>query len=426
MSSMPKAIMPWKDMPNKGIAKKASLERAIIWLMLAMLIISTVASAAQAKGIAPGHVDVTFEPGSEQKIKLKILNQDRQEFQAVLYAEGELAQYVTFDESIIPFTPDDTEKYAYYTLKLPASFEQQGLHTANIVARAVPISSKTGGTSMSANVAIISKLNVMVPYSGKYAEITLFSPNFEQGKASNFAVEVRNLGTDDILNAQLVIDIYSPTNTKLQTLTGDSFQLAAKQNKIVTLDWDPQLNSGNYLAVADLIYDSSNAKDQKPFTIGQFAIDIVDITVKDFKLGGIAMFGIMLENKWNEKIPGVYGQVSVKDESGKTYTEFKTASVDLNEYAKQPIQAYWDTKSVGPGRYKLGVNLNYLGKQSERVFDIVVSADRIDTNLGGMAVTENTKEKEPLLQGVYILTFAVIVLIIINIFVFLRKSKKGK
>ena len=396
--------------------------KLLVWLMLAILLAST----AYGLGIAPGHTDIIFEPNAQQTVKLKLLNQEGQEFQVMLYADGELAQYVSFDQPLIQFSQGETEKYASYTLSLPASFDKQGLHTADIVARALPPASKSGETGMSATVAIISKLNVMVPYSGKYAEITLFSPNFEQGKESNFAVQVKNLGTEDILKGQIVLDILGPTGNKLETLTSDSFALPSKQNQIIPIKWTPDLGSGNYKVVASLIYDGGNARDERQFTIGELTIDIIGITVKDFKLGGIAMFEIMLENKWNEAVPGVYGQVSVKDDSGKTYTDFKTASVDLDQNEKQPIQAYWDTKSVGPGKYKLDIILNYLGKTSEKVFDILVSADRIDTSLGGMAVAQTGTAKEPMLQAIYIVIFLLIVMIVINILIFLRRSKAKK
>ncbi len=390
--------------------------------VMALILLAGIASAF---GIAPGNVDLVFEPGAEHTIKFKLMNTEKANIQVVLYAEGELAQYITFEKNMIEFNGED-EIRTSYTLKLPPSFDKQGAHTANIVARVVPKSDSSDGVGMSATVAVISKLALMVPYSGKYAEITLFSPNFEQGRESNFAVEVKNLGTGDILKGQVVIDIFGPTGNKLATLNGDSFALASKQSQVVTIPWNPSIGAGTYRAVANLIYDGSNARDERTFAVGELSIDIVDITVRDFRLGGIAMFEIMLENKWNERVPGVYGLVSVKDESGKTYTEFKTASVDIGDGDKQQIEAYWDTKSVGPGRYKLGIVLNYLGKSTEKVFDILVSADKIDTTLGGMAVTESGKKTEPVLQGIYILTFLVVVLIIFNVVMFLRKPKRDK
>jgi hypothetical protein len=392
-----------------------------IWMMI-LLLLST---NALALGLAPGHVDITFEPNGQHRNTLKILNNDKADIQVILYVEGELAPYLKLDDSIITMMADEPEKYTSYTLTLPNSFEKQGLHTSNIVARAIPMA-KGSDATMSATVAIASQINVMVPYSGKYSEITLFSPNFEFGKESNFAVEARNLGTEDTLDAQVIIEIFGPMNNKITTLSSDKFQLQSKQKQLVTLKWNPDIGLGNYRAVASLVYSGGSARDERQFSIGKFTIDIVDITVKDFKLGGIAMFDIMLENRWNEKIPGVYGTVSVKDANGKSYTSFKTATVDLNDNEKQSIQAYWDTKSVGPGSYKLDIVLSYLGQQSEKVFDIIVSTDKIQTNLAGQVVSAEQKSTSPVLQGIYILTFLVIALIILNVIIFFRKQKEKK
>lgn len=405
---------------------RAQIMKLAVCLVAVLVAMLVLVSAASAFGIAPGNVDLVFEPNSVQTVKLKILNPERQEMQVMLYAQGELASYISFDQPSISLTSSETEKYAYYTIKNPAEFEKQGTHSANIVAVSMPVSKGSNGVDMSANIAIISKLSLMVPYSGKYAEITLFSPTFEEEQSNNFAVEVRNLGTQDILSGQVVIDIYGPTNNKITTLNGENFLLASKQSRIITIDWTPDIGPGNYKAIATLIYDGENTKDEKTFAVGQYAIDVVDITVKDFKLGGIAMFDILLENRWNERIPGVYGMVEIRDDSGKVYTQFKTAAVDIGSNEKSTIQAYWDTKTVGPGKYKLDLVLNYLGKQSEKVFDIMVSADKIDTNLGAMAVGESGKKAEPVLQGIYVLTFLVVILIIINIIIFLRKPKKEK
>jgi len=401
---------------NKDIGIKL-----LIWLIIALVLASSVYSL----GIAPGHTDLNFEPNAEQKIKLKLINSDNQPMQVVLYADGELSKYISFEQPLLEIRADEKEKYAYYTVKLPASFEKQGTHSADIVARAIPIATSNEGVGVSASVAVVSKLNVIVPYSGKYAEITLFSPNFELDKGGNFAVEVRNLGTEDILQGQLVIEVLGPVNDRIALLKSESFNLASKQNQIVTVNWIPSVGLGSYKAVASLIYEGANAKDERVFNIGELAIKILDISVKDFKLGGIAMFDIMLENTWNDKIPGVYGDITVKDEAGKTYTKFKTASVDMSSNEKQKIQAYWDTNNVGPGNYKLNIILNYIGKKSEQVFDILVSVDQIRTTAVGQVVSM-PESKGGLLTWVYVLIFFVILLIIFNVLVFFKKIRIGK
>lgn len=391
-----------------------------------MIVALVLVSQSLALGVAPGHEDIVFAPNGEHRVKLKIINNDNNDLRVVLYAEGELAEFVTFDDLTMDIRADEKESFTYYTLKLPEKFDKQGLHSANIVVRQIPLEKEGEGISMAASVAIIHKLNVMVPYSGKYVEITLFSPNFEVGKQSNFAVEVRNLGTDDILQAQAIVDIYGPLNNKLDTVYSDIQPIAAKDKKILVAKWIPALGAGSYYAVATVVYDELNVKDEAQFNIGTMIIDVVDVSVTDFKLGGIAKFDILFSSNWNIPVEGVYAETTITDESGKVYTKFKTADVDMPAFGKERVDAYWDTATVGPGKYKMNVLLNYLDKTSEKLFEIIVSMDKIQASPVGKLITPIQEDGEELkiTSLVYILAFLVVSLIIFNVYMYFKKFRK--
>ncbi len=222
--------------------------------------------------IDPSHVDLIFEPGLEKTIQLNVINNVHKDFDAVVYAEGALAEYITIDEQMIKLTKDQDSKIISYKINLPQSLEKQGLHEARIIVREIPKTTK-GETMITANFAIVSKLNVMVPYNGKYTEIKLFVTDFKQNKESNFAVEVRNLGTEDILEAKAIIDIYGPLNDKLTTVTSNKASVKSKDKEILIVKWTPKLGPGDYYAVATLIYDELNTKDEKSFTIGTIGVE---------------------------------------------------------------------------------------------------------------------------------------------------------
>jgi len=393
-------------------------------ILLIVILMLVLIKQSYAFGIVPSHKNLMFEPNSEQTIKLKILNEELNEFKAMIYAEGELAEYVTIENPIVEFSKDEDSKIISYKVKMPARFEKQGAHQTNIVIRMIPKETKAGATTIGASVAVISKLYVTVPYSGKYVEARLFLPIFEPNKESKFAVEISNLGTEDVYKAKAIINIYGPLNDKLDTVVSEEVSIKSKEKKLVTIAWTPNLKPGSYKAVATIIADEFNTKDERTFVIGKMFIDIIGITVDDFKLGGIARFDILLENVWNERIPNVYGEVSVLDKSGTVYTKFKTAAVDIEGFEKQEIQAYWDTAKVAPGDYKLDIVLNYLGKTSEKVFDILVSMNEIKTSAIGKVVSAEVKERNIVLTAIYILTALVIVLIIFNVLIYLRKIRK--
>ncbi|MBU3941596.1 MAG: hypothetical protein KKF74_01655 [Nanoarchaeota archaeon] len=392
-------------------------------LILLIIVILALANQSYALGIAPSHIDVIFEPSLEKTIQLKVINNAYKDFDAVVYAEGALAEYIIIDEPMIKLTKDQDSKIISYKIKLPQSLEKQGLHEASIVVREIPKDTK-GGTTVTANLAVVSKLKVMVPYKGKYAEIKLFVTNFKQNQESNFAVEVINLGTEDILEAKAVIDIYGPLNNKLATTTSNKFQINSKNKEILIAKWTPEIGPGNYHAVATLIYDELNTKDEKSFTIGTLQLEIVSISVTDFRLGGIAKFDILVENNWNTEIPNVYTETTVEDNEGKIYTQFKTASVNMPAFGKQELNAYWDTAKVIPGAYKFNIVLNYLDQKTEKIFDIMVEYDRITATLAGQVIGLEGEEKPTLVKSVYILIFLVLILIIFNVVIYFKKVRK--
>ncbi|MBU3941845.1 MAG: hypothetical protein KKF74_02940, partial [Nanoarchaeota archaeon] len=231
---------------------KAVIPTVLVILVLAMLFFLRPSFIGYlVLDIAPSHVDLIFEPSLEKTIQLKVINNEQKDFDAVVYAEGALAEYITINESMIKLTKDQNSKIISYKVKLPQSLEKQGLHEARIVVREIPKITK-GETTITATLAIASKLNVMVPYKGKYAEIKLFVTDFKQDKESNFAVEVINLGTEDILEAKAIIDIYGPLNNKLETVTSNEASVKSKNKEILIAKWTPKLGPGNYHAVATL------------------------------------------------------------------------------------------------------------------------------------------------------------------------------
>ncbi|MDD5086166.1 MAG: hypothetical protein PHV16_00250 [Candidatus Nanoarchaeia archaeon] len=394
-----------------------------IKIILIFILIALFANQTYALGIAPSHYDVVFQPNLEKNVQLKIINNVGKDVDVVIYAEGELSEYITINNPSVSISKDEEFKIVSYNLKLPQNFENKGVLEANIIAREIPKGSK-GETSVSANLAVVSKLRVNVPYKGKYAEIKLFVTNFKQNEQSNFAVEVRNLGTEDIIEAYAIINIYDPSNNKVATVTSNKVSINSKEKDILIANWVPNVNSGNYRAVATLMYDNLNTQDEKPFTVGTLSLDILSITVDSFTLGGIAKFDIIVENNWNENIPNVFAETSVKDEKGKTYTQFKTASVDIPSFNSQELNAYWDTAKVIPGSYKLNVELNYLGRKTEKIFDIMVDYDKIRASLAGQVIGVKESESPEIMKAIYILIFLVVALIAFNAFIYFKKLKK--
>ncbi len=392
----------------------------LIFSLFLILITIMISSNVLALGVAPSSTDMVFSPNSEQSVEMAILNNDNRDITVVIYAEGELAEYISISEPLIDISSSQQKVKTSYKVSMPSKIDKQGLHETNIVIREIP--KTTGGeTAVGASLAIISKLNLFVPYTGKYAEIKLMAPHFELNKESNFAVEVHNLGTEKILTGYVVIDIYGPLNNKIKTLTSKEFSLDSKQKTVVVVPWTPDISSGEYVAEATLVYDEKETKEKKAFTLGELSVSIESISVENFRLGGIAKFDILVANNWNTPIPNVYATTTVTDNKGTEYLQFKTAALDVPAFGREKLEAYWDTSKVLPGPYKLDIVLNYLGKTSRKLFDISVEQNRILVSAAAVAPAVQTT----IMRIVYILIILVGALIVINVLMLLRNKKKG-
>jgi len=393
-------------------------QKIILWIAVFLLL----SSYAYAIGIAPGNVNVIFEPNLRKTIPLKIVNEGGEPLNAVLYAEGELADYVSFPEVQLTFRQGETEKQTSFQLNLPASLAEQGDHLSDISVRA--FSPNSGGT-ITTNIVVKSKLKVTVPYSGKFVEARLILPQFRQNQQSNFAVEMQNLGTEDIEEAQAFIDILGLGNTVLETLQSQKLPLAAKDKKLVTVPYTASQLSGLYTARLTVVYDGKTTVQEKQFSIGDLDISIDSVSVDKFQLGGIAQFDILVSNLYNLPITGIFAEVKVKD-SGKTYTTFKTATADLDPHSKQILKAFWDTDKVVPGQYLLNVVVFYAGKAKERQFDIIVSPNSISATPTGKVVQAGEAQQAGLLSKVNLLIALVLVLVVFNIvIIFMRFRPKN-
>jgi len=212
--------------------------------------------------------EVSITTGETVQAKIRLLNEGGQETSVFLYAEGPLEQYIGFSESIITFSQGETEKIITYTIIMPPAMEKQGITETNILARAIP-KGAAGNALIGAGVAVVSKLRLIVPYSGKYAEAELVVPLFKQNEKAAFVIDVENLGEEDIIAAQAVIDIYGPLNNKLDTVKSEAYIIRKKGKKMLNVSWKAVLPPGSYNAKLTLIYDEKNTYNQATFNIEQ-------------------------------------------------------------------------------------------------------------------------------------------------------------
>lgn len=103
--------------------------KVFLWTIISIIMISS----ALGIGITPAKTSVP----SSGEYGFYVVNNDKINFQVNVYAEGELARYITFKETSLSFSPEEEKKKVSFKIDLPerAHVSADGL---NIVIEEVP------------------------------------------------------------------------------------------------------------------------------------------------------------------------------------------------------------------------------------------------------------------------------------------------
>src|SRR3989338_4769737 len=178
--------------------KSNKLGVALILVIFALML----AKDASALGISPGKKTIDFEPNLEKDITLTVFNGEHSDFTAAIFTRGELGNYIELQEAKLKFSSEDGEKSFNYKIKLPEKIDKPGPHTAEIVVREISESGEGKDIVIGALVAVVSQLEVKVPYPGKYVTANLDIVNAKPNEEVKFFLRVNNLGEEDIVNTK--------------------------------------------------------------------------------------------------------------------------------------------------------------------------------------------------------------------------------
>ena len=369
-----------------------------IYLAVAILLIAN----AMAIGIAPGTIDTEF--GTEKKIL--IINNEHKDFNVAVYAEGSLADYIEISESMISMSADENTREIKVKIIEP-DYVSPGKLTADLIVMELPDGQKS---TISTRQAVISKISATVPYPGKFAEAKLKIPDADAQDPIDFVIKITSKGKKTIERAKARIDVFSPSNELLVSLHTDEKPVQPGETRELVARYHNGLPEGRYYARAVVDYDGNEIELEKTFDIGNMLIVLHNIKVKQFTLGSIAKFDIMIENTWNEQIPDVYANLGIRDKYGKAQTEFKTSEIDIMPGDTEILNAYWDTSDISPGRYSAQVTLHFIGNNIQKSMTLNVGEDGIDIDFmpTGMVIEQSGPTK----RDSYIIILVVLSMIV--------------
>lgn len=366
------------------------MKREILFTLFILATISVNFVSAGGVGISPAYYKVFFEPGLEKSFGFHAFNSDPEKG-VNIFLTGDLAEYAELSDSYMK------ERGGFsVSLKLPEEIEKPGTHHlyVGVIEAQEEIDSGIGGIA-----AVQSRIDILVPYPGKYAESTFKINNINEGEEIEYELTTENFGSQN-LSINSTIEIYKKNSSeKLLTEIIKKSTLKPKETLSVrgtinTKDLPP----GEYHAFATIDWGEIDEINQS-FRIGEFLVEIVDYDYQ-FEEEKINPFNIKIANKWNLKIDQVFANVDITDE-GTLVGSFKTASVDTRPWEIKNITGYFDTSNLETKRYTASITLSY--------------GDRITNKLVAIYINESPKKR----YTKYIILASIIAIIIIAAFAYL-------
>lgn len=418
---------------------KTNLLSITVFLFLLALAVNV-----SALGVTPGRTTINYEHNLKREITFTVLNNEHKSFDAVVYAEGELAKYIKIKEETIHFNASEDQKEIKYKLHIRGKGEKcdddfiecialecendtkcfiPGIHKANVIVREI---SENAGKDIhvGATVSVASQLFVIVPYPGKYAVANVYIPEDKTTNKVKFYVQVENMGTENINKIKAKITIKQGDKSIIGLNTNEQ-SLRTRDKAELSAEWIPAQITGKFTAEIVINYDGEEINIEKNFAIGASRLSVLDVTVKNFKLGGIAKFDILVENKNYNSIEDAYAEMTF-EKNDDQIAQIKSSTETIELKSKKALNAYWDTENVKQGVYNSTLILHYEDIADEVKLITTVTLNEIKVSFvgpTGEVIAESTTINKQL-----VLTIIILVLILANIiwFVYFKKIRKKK
>ena len=338
------------------------MKRKIIPIFL--LIVSISITSAGGVGISPAYYKDFFEPGLEKTYTFHSFNTDSTKG-VKLYVKGDLAEYVNLSKTYLIGSGD-----FIVTIKLPEKITKPGTHKISI--GAMEDVGESSGGNIGGIAAIQGRIDILVPYPGKYTESIYKIFNINQGEDAKYELEIQNLGTQSV-KVNSMIEIFKPNKTE-STLTETISESNIKSKEALTIKGTMETRDfppGEYQTFVTVEWEEGETILNQTFKVGEFLVEISDYDYQ-FEKGRINPFRIEIQNKWNSKINEVFATVSITD-NGVVVGDFKTASVDTNPWEVKNITGYFDTTNLETKRYTARIDLSYEGETTSKLVAIYIN-----------------------------------------------------
>ena len=401
----------------------SSIFSATLCVMILLIIIPLVT----AVGVVPAKTDFDFTPNGEHAFTINIINNEHKDMAVLVYTEGPFGELLNLKPSRITLSSAESAKMLEFRLSLPAHLEKPGTQEIPIIIKEVPYEpEQEENTMVSATVEIVHKVNIKIPYPGKYIEADLIIDVDNPEMADDFTLPVFNRGDKDVKKISADIAIFDAfTDEKITTIETSTISLASGADGKLTANLAEPLPRGKFKAIANIEYDNKNLVIEKVFTSQIPTLDIISISVDRFSLGSIARFDIWVKNNWNQERKDVFADMIITDQKGAEKGRFKTATTGIEAEGLGQLEGYWDSSTTTVGKHTLKLILHYAGLIKDKTYNMNV--DKKTLTIEGFEATGAVVGKDSGENSwTTVLVLSVIALLVMNILLLLTFSKRKR
>ncbi|MCD4666746.1 hypothetical protein K8R47_02975 [archaeon] len=384
------------------------MKKEVIIVFLLFLAILSI-NKTNAIGISPSSLEYNFVPNNKQECDFLIINNVKNEelnnLEVMIIVEGDLSEHINLEKTnaILPpnqWTPIKCE------LEIP-NYLRPGPNEISIIVR--EISSSVGIVGTIAGVKM--PITIRVPYPGKYLEGTIEIPTVELGETVEFRVNVVSRGDQKIDNVYTLIEIYDNNKNKITEIVSDSKSINPGGRLDLFSYWNTEkASAGIYEARAKIYYDGNILELSDTFKVGDFIVDILDISYKPIKVGETAKFDVGLKSYWNVDIENVYSDLEIYKDGNKI-GQSKSSFIKLTKWGIGNLTLFWDTVGQEKGNYEGKFIIHYGDKTIEQTKEFKIK--------GKSFLEGNTT-----LAFLILVVVLLVVLTIFNIFILRKKNEK--
>ncbi len=375
--------------------------RKMFWGLFIPAFILLISALVTGLGVSPASEILSFQPNTTLEVEFSVINSEHSSFEATLSAAGEFSDIIFFEKPTITID-SNTERTLFKAIfKFPSEM-QPGIHKSFI--KITPVVQGPGEDMFAAYVAPQIPISLRIPYPGKYADIRLVVLNVDEGTPVPMFVEFDNMGSEKILRAGANIEVYSPNNRLLASLSAPEISVEKDSLGKTRAEPSPILRKGAYVAVVNAYYDEFAKNFTMNFSVGEPLIKVRELLTKKLGTNQINKLTFKAHNEWNAELVS-QGFIEIRG----IKSEMPLFAIGPDE--EKEIGGFLDTTGFEPGEYNLTLTLAY---------DVVIRTDTFHVVIAEEII------KKPGISALVIILIVLIVAILILVILIIKRTKRAR